>query len=41
MKGTPFWMAPEVARELGHGTKSDCWSVGCTVFEMATKKPPW
>ena len=41
MKGTPYWMAPEVVNETGHGKKSDIWSVGCTIFEMATRKPPW
>ncbi|KAL0358943.1 UNVERIFIED_CONTAM: Mitogen-activated protein kinase kinase kinase YODA [Sesamum angustifolium] len=41
-KGSPYWMAPEVIRNSnGCSLAVDIWSLGCTVLEMATSKPPW
>ena len=39
--GTTKWMAPEIINENPYGFKVDIWSVGCTVVEMLTSKPPW
>ncbi|KAL2597657.1 hypothetical protein AAZX31_11G195000 [Glycine max] len=39
-RGSPLWMAPEVVRRELQGPASDVWSLGCTVIEMITGKPP-
>lgn len=40
-RGTPAFMAPEVARGEGQGKDADIWAFGCTVIEMATGRSPW
>lgn len=41
IQGSVPWMAPEVVKETGYGRRSDIWSFGCTILEMATGKCPW
>jgi serine/threonine protein kinase len=39
--GTPNWMAPEVIELKGASYASDIWSLGCTVVELLTGRPPY
>jgi len=34
-------MAPEVLQQKRVGRRSDIWSLGCTLIELATAKHPW
>jgi NIMA (never in mitosis gene a)-related kinase 2 len=39
--GTPFYMAPEIMNEKKYDEKSDIWSLGCMLYELAALKPPF
>lgn len=37
----PYWFAPETLTTNNFTKESDIWSLGCTIIEMLTGKPPW
>ena len=41
LKGSPYWIAPEVVSRKGHSFSADIWSFGCVLIEMVTGQPPW
>lgn len=39
--GTPFYMSPEICAAEKYTLKSDVWALGCIVYELCTKEPPF
>lgn len=39
--GTPYYASPEVWKDKPYDNKSDIWSLGCVLYEMATLLPPF
>lgn len=40
-KGSLLWMAPECFTGKPIGRRSDIWSLGCTLIELASGQHPW
>lgn len=41
IKGSPIYLAPEIARGQTYGFSSDIWSLGVMLFELSTQHPPF
>lgn len=39
--GTPYYASPEVWKDQPYDAKSDVWSLGCVLYELAALKPPF
>jgi NIMA (never in mitosis gene a)-related kinase 2 len=39
--GTPFYMSPEICQAETYNMRSDIWSLGCIMYELCTKEPPF
>jgi serine/threonine protein kinase len=41
MVGTPYYLSPEIIEDKPYNFKSDVWSIGVVLYEMATLKHPF
>ena len=36
--GTPYYLSPEICKQKPYNQKTDIWSLGCILYELATLK---
>ena len=39
--GTPYYLSPEICKELPYNNKSDIWAVGCILYQLCTFNYPF
>jgi len=39
--GSPMYMSPEQHQHKPYGLASDIWALGCTIYQMCMKQPPY
>lgn len=41
LTGSPFYLSPELLSEKPYNQKSDCWALGCILYELLTLRHPF
>ena len=39
--GTPLYLAPELIKQIPYDFKVDMWSIGCSIYHIASLEPPF
>ncbi|KAL8968343.1 MAG: hypothetical protein Q9183_002505 [Haloplaca sp. 2 TL-2023] len=39
--GTPYYMSPEICAAERYTLQSDIWSLGCVIYELCSRRPPF